>query len=544
MKCNHQMTLFFIFLFSCCVLSFKHHKWNSSLDDEIYDLKTLVENYELELNDMDSKFKSYKFFLNKQSLDYNNLVLDLNDKFTILDSSKKQYKRIYDFYLNITSDYEKDKIANKEVFEKYQQVLDSRKERGVSEINKLLNNFLSPNKTKETLTKIISILDRNEIKATKKENKLRKSTFLKTEKNAQFSSMRIWSSFRLEEKIKKSFEKDLNRIEIIRGIIAGFYASIPSSYCWVHESNLGTFDISIPDSTNLKKITTLVYNTTTSFEAEEKAGLFIEKCKPGDQDCTFFCSSSDCESIQDFYTRKFENIKYLNNNPCHPNFEKKGYLCYPICEKIGMITCEVGICSFSTEGCKFKQADMNIEMIESFVDFLGHIYSLKIFSPFGWTNPDSLELDLKVFKKYDKINSKRLSILKTLIKNPKYYNYFYENLKKNTNNFIKFEDKDKFSNFFEYNSELFKSLFTDTLNRFPNNLYLNKLGSCDLKFFDELLVNKDIELSSKDLESKEAQIDCFRGFGSFLKNLEPYMLLGYASDLVKPLCPFALLEDK
>jgi hypothetical protein len=314
----------------------------------------------------------------------------------------------------------------------------------------------------------------------------------------------------------------------------------------VHESNLGTFQISVPDSKEIKKITNLVYNTTSNFEAEEKGGLLIEKCRPGDEDCTFFCSTTNCESPQDFYTRRFENINYVTDHPCKPNYDKKGNLCYPVCEKIGMVTCEVGICSFSKEGCDLKQPEMSEKLVESFVDFLGHIFSLKTGSPFGWSNPESLKIDLKVFEKYEDINSKRLAAFKPIIKNYRYFRFFYENFRSNTFNIFKVSpDKENYSNFFDNNFRVFKFLFTDQIDNYNPESYLNNLSSCDLKFWDKVLLNNNsTDLTPNELRKKQIQKNCFTGLGSLLKNLKPYMLLGFASDFTKPLCPFAQLNDE
>jgi hypothetical protein len=329
---------------------------------------------------MGTQFENYKKLIKSDSKKFKTLLEDLNDKNEKLNISKKRLERIREFYYNLTLDIENDISKNKNLFNRYQTVMQDRKERGISEMNKLFKNFYNPSKIKSILQDIIIILDK---KDEVKDSKRKLNTLLKTEKNKQFTRIRIWSSFRLEEKLNKTYNRDANRLELIKGMIAGFYSSLPSSYCWVHESNLGTFDISFPDSGELKKITTLVYNTTTSYEKTEKAGFFIEHCESGLEDCSFFCSSSDCNSPENFSLRKFELINFVLDHPCRAKFIKNGTLCYPSCEKIGMVTCEVGICSFSQDGCDLKQASMSKEMVESFVDFLGHIYSLKFQTPFG-----------------------------------------------------------------------------------------------------------------------------------------------------------------
>jgi hypothetical protein len=546
MKGKQNIALFLILVHIVHVVqtfsSRQDQNFTSALDEDELDLKAYVKNYKMELKEIEEQYNKYKELVKKSKID--ELIDDLEDKRDSIKSSKDELKRIIEYSNSLSSDYENDKLKNNEVFRAYREEMKSRKYNGVSEMNKLLSNFLYPDKTKQSLESIISLLGQDDTDIVKK-NKTKSRTsnsFLKNEKNQQFNKMRIWSSFRLEEVFDKLKIVEAKNVNLIKAMLAGFYSSVPSSYCWVHETNLGTFDMKIPE--NYKKIATLVYNSTISFDAEEKAGLFIENCKPDETDCTFFCSSSDCESPEDFSSRKFKNINYLTNYACHPNFIKKGKLCYPNCEKIGMVSCDSGTCSTSKEGCDLKLPSINKEIVESFVDFLGHIYSLKLWTRFGWSNPESLKMDLKVLKKYDEENSKRYSAMDEVINNRRFFKYFYENFKENTFKFFKVElERENYNNLFDSLVVFFKWLLSDKLTFYNDKDYIKNLTYCDLKHFRKLVPENNGTLSREDKLLYETQNKCRSAFGSLLKNLKPYMSLGLVSGFVKPLCPFALVDE-
>ncbi len=132
----------------------------SVLDEDVLDLKTYIKNYKTEINEMEEEYNNYKQLIKKSKK--RELLNDLEQKKGIINYSKNELTRISEYYENLKLDYKKDKIAGYGVFKNYREEMKKRKNNGVSEMNKLLSNFLYPTKTKESLELIISILGQND----------------------------------------------------------------------------------------------------------------------------------------------------------------------------------------------------------------------------------------------------------------------------------------------------------------------------------------------------------------------------------------------
>jgi hypothetical protein len=186
-------------------------------------------------------------------------------------------------------------------------------------------------------------------------------------------------------------EKTATGDDLIRILLATFLTSVPPTYCWVDDEILGNFDYKISNYRKLKRMANVLFSIEDIDNFEPRMGLNFEKCPSGYKDCLIWCSKSNCETPSDFQDREIRQQYIRLAQNCNDGFIKKDTFCYPKCEEIGMVTCEEGICASSLNACKLKRPIFTYELIESYVDFLGHIYSLKSNTFFGWSDPSSFE---------------------------------------------------------------------------------------------------------------------------------------------------------
>jgi hypothetical protein len=375
-------------------------------------------------------------------------------------------------------------------------------------------------------------------------NNRKTSNFLS--RNGQFDRMRIWSSFRIDEIINNIEEKSAKGVDLVRAMIAATIASIPTSYCWVNDKQLGTFDFEnlIPKN---KKLANVILTQNWDEEIfEYRGGMSIQKCKPGQEDCTFFCSNSDCDNLENFETRetKLQFIEFPER--CTRGYVKKGLMCHPKCEGLGMIECEQGICGRSKKSCQLKRPTATKELVESYVEFLGHIYSLKSNSTFGWSDPES-------FKKYKQlVNDKFLNennewqydVSVALASNSLAIENFIYNFIKKTFSFFQTDE----------NNMPYRALIRIIYSRFVNFVAVSYTPKIQKRHTDEIFVGNlddcDIEnwvgVEAKHLHMIDINIDenkktklknCINTVDSLLNRLAPFMLFGYANGFAKPLCP-------
>ncbi len=495
---------------------------------------------------MIDQFKSYKtkleLFSKNDTFKANILLGTLRHKQVILKKSNETLKSLSENFDNLTSDYEKDIIESKEALKGYQEEIMKRKENGVDEVNKLMSNFLFKNKTKKSLEKIIGILNRN---STNKRIQTQETSFLKSEKTDQFNRLRIQSSYRFDEIINNLSPVTATGVDFIRAMIAGLYSALPPTYCWVDDTNLGTFDVGGIFFNGEKRLAN-IFHDFRDHDSNQYilGGLIFDKCPSQFTDCVFFCSSTDCNSPKNFVNRNIVKQNFFINHSCARQYKKKGTLCYPVCEKINMVTCETGICAASKERCNKQLPKITTEIIEAFVDFFGHIYSLRADREFGWANPKSLENDLSVFNKYKTENKIRHNEISATIKNFE-RKIFIGKIRNQIRKFLKIDRRSTgYKNYSEMVSDLmiqFERIFDQhhTYEGFKkNSLSDGGLNECHPNNFG-ILTRTKLEREKKFYKRNR----CSFSLSTLLAKIEPYMFIGYAAGFVKPICPFTSIKN-
>jgi hypothetical protein len=295
-----------------------------------------------------------------------------------------------------------------------------RRKNGVNLVNQLMRQFLFTEKTKKTMKRIEKVFSKlpdnlpkktglakimnsssigknlgdaltktvsgdllggiNKVKSMKwKKKKLR----LESEAS-QYSRIRIWSSFRLDEIVNNIYIDEAQGEDVIRAALISMMSAVPAHFCWVHDSRLGLPDVVCPS--NMKRIGSICYE-----ECEEGqtrlGGLCLSKCAYSYMDCNFFCSKSNCENPQDFVLKKYKKTEFLMNPACPKGYKKKDNLCYPVCEEVGLHTCSDRTCSVKKSYCKRGSPILETGILKAFIEFLGHIYTIKSGKKFGWSNP-------------------------------------------------------------------------------------------------------------------------------------------------------------
>jgi hypothetical protein len=511
-------------------------------EEEIFDLKTYINTYETELNFLNEEYKSQLSLIQNMTnsndeYDAEQITNYLSEIESVLNNSETNLKLLLENYDKLTNDFEKDLEESRIALKGYQEEMLNRKKIGITEVNKLMSNFLNKNKTRDSLGKIIEILNKENTNNRMEGKETNSNSFLRKEKSEQFTRLRIYYSYRLEEILNNFSDSEVLGVDLMRAMLASLYSSLPPIFCWVDDTNLGTFDILKMGEKNSKRLANIFY------ELEEdnfytKGGIILETCPPDQTDCSFFCSTSDCNSPKNFNFKKIKTQDFEINGTCQFQYRKKGTLCYPVCEKIKMVTCDTGICAATKLDCKKKIPKIVGEDIEAFVDFLGHIYSLSPIKKFGWANPTSLEKDLNILNKFKFENSQRQSSIYVIMR--KYFNsLFIKKLRKTSQRLLKIDVSNE-----NYDNHLFK---TETALISALDYHIGKItdsGFVKYNFKNESLnsCRPFAFYSDKFIFGLRNTDACKFLFMKLLKEMEPYMFIGFASSFAKPICPFSNIK--
>jgi hypothetical protein len=340
---------------------------------------------------------------------------------------------------------------------------------------------------------------------------------------------RIWSSFRLEETVNNLFIQDAKGEDVIRAALVSVMSSVPPAFCWVHESKLAITDVDC--NGNLKRKGTICLNQCDEDQVEV-GGLCMSKCSPDQQDCDLFCSNSDCNSPQDFVPKTSLNREIIFTPRCPKGYYRKGNLCFPSCEQIGMVSCSERTCALSKALCKAHIPDIPKNIVRGYVNFLGHIYSIRSNKDFGWSDPKNLEQSMSIMDSFyqgnlDAFKEMFKIFLKMLTGKAKnLFDQVDRNVEKMANSFFKNKDNKPLSLMFKWAdfSKLFKKFFMNILGSILNFLFAKKKAR----------ENFDV------CEMKKFSKQCFVRFEKFIFRMTPFYLLGLLSRFAKPVCPFDL----
>jgi hypothetical protein len=562
-KKNHSMVIFLCCLiFFSSALSQEESNVTYTIDDsEIEDFQEIINNLIFEQGTFESTISSYKDMLSNFSVkDVKNLknlkdgVKSIEDDFL---RAKNQVEKLSQYILDITKELNISRTEDVKGFENFNKIMRLRRKNGLSTVNKLLKNFLFINDTQKNLQelqKIFANLNSTVINETATEKKSKKpkdsskkpkeignktnkrikniraniDTSLRTDIQVQqYNRLRLHSSFRLDEIINNINIEDAKGEDVIRSAMVSLMSNIPPAFCWVHDKKLALTQAQCEGKFQRK-------GSICMDECEEDqmeiGGLCLSKCPPDQTDCDLFCSKSDCNSPQDFSPKYSSNIEINFSPKCPDGYTRKGNLCYPVCEEIGMVSCGDRTCALSKNICTIKSPDVPKNVVEAFVNYLGHIYSVQSNKNFGWSDPESLTESLSIMESFRKGNTDALQeMAKIFIKMisgtmRKLFAQVNKNVEKQANSFFKTKDNTPLSLMFKWAD------FSDMFMKF----YVNLDG------LEKKKPNQDKQdgLNFDVCEMKNFKRSCFVRFQKFINRAVPVYLLGLLSRFVKPLCPF------
>jgi hypothetical protein len=584
MKNNQPRQIMIIFL--CLLLNFNNSK-NFERDSKRIDESQSISSLRWDQNDYDFenldkmilKMKLEQDFLEKYFDLYSKKINSLNESGDDVNSLAYGYKLIKDgfntakdkvkqlsvYIKNVNIQLLNGKKEDKIGFREYRKLTQERNKNGVNLVNQLMRQFLFTDKTKKTMKRIEKVFSKlpdtlpketglskimNSSSNSKnlgcaisktiggdlesginkaKSIKWRKKKFRVESEATQFTKLRIQSSYRLDEIVNNIYIDEAQGEDVIRAALISMMSAVPAHYCWVHDSRLGLPDVVCPS--NMKRIGSICYEQCDEGQTR-LAGLCLSNCPNSYMDCNFFCSKSNCENPKDFVLKKYKKTEFLMNPSCPKGYRKKDNLCYPVCEDVGLHTCSDRTCSVNKNYCKRGQPILETGVLKAFIEFLGHIYTIKSEKEFGWTNPEGLERAKKIMglkyywnlREIKRILSQAVRI--SLKGDSKLRKIFEKNVEKIGSSFFKTKDNKPLTLLFKWAD------FTKIMGNYLQNMlsrFFKGLGSSSNKG-ENWEVCKMTNFSTK----------CFENFQRFIVNLTPYYIYDIIGYISKPICVFEL----
>jgi hypothetical protein len=543
-------------------------QWDQN-DYDFENLDKMIIKMKLEQDFLDNYFDSYsKIFdsLDECEDDENSLAYGfklIKDEF---NTAKEKLNELSLYIKNVNIQLLNGKKEDKLGFREYRKHSKERRKNGVNLVNQLMRQFLFTEKTKMTMKRIeklfsklphilpkqtglSKIMNSNIAKNLKeglsktvgphlegainkvKSMKWRKKKFRVESEASQFSKMRIWSSFRLDEIVNHIYIDEAQGEDVIRAAMISMMSAVPAHYCWVHDSRLALPDVVCPS--NMKRIGSICYEQCDDGQTR-LAGLCLSKCANSYMDCNFFCSKSNCENPQDFVLKKYKKTEFLMNPSCPKGYKKNGNLCYPVCEEIGYVTCSDRTCALNKNYCKDGKSILETGVLKAFIEFLGHIYTVKSDKKFGWSNPEGLErakdiMGLKYSWNLTEIKRIVSQAVRISLNGDSVSRKNYEkNVEKIGSSFFKTKDNKPLTLIFKWAD--FTKIVGEFLNKWASR-FIKGQGS-----------------SSNDAENWEVckmtnfSTKCFENFQRFIVNMTPYYIYDVIGYISKPICAFELNE--
>jgi hypothetical protein len=163
-----------LFAFSRLIFM-KEPKSKTYIEEEIADYKEYITIYRKDIDSILSSYNSQIHILDdysKQNFTKANLLKSRLMSFHTyyMEMSNSTYLELLSNFQNVTIDYEKNINLSRDALKGYRQEMKIRKEIGIFDINRLLNNFFNVNKTKQSLKSLEKILEMNDNKKDQSNN--------------------------------------------------------------------------------------------------------------------------------------------------------------------------------------------------------------------------------------------------------------------------------------------------------------------------------------------------------------------------------------
>jgi hypothetical protein len=546
-------------------------KWEQE-HEEFEILEQTIKKMISEQDSMEQQFELYTKKINSGNItenDPNNIA----EAFKLMkeDFSKAKIKSgelskyIKDVNLQLLTGKQEDKAG----FEKYTSISNERKKYGVSLVNQLMRQFLFTDKTRSTLKKLDDLFsslpvtlpkqsffgklingiststnnysnsETNSEKVAKNKRSKRRNTKKKKNKKFrvesetnQFSRLRVQSSYRIEETVNNIYIEEAEGEDIIRAAFISMMSAVPSNFCWVHENTLALPNVVCPG--NMKRKGSICHDECEE-DQTEIGGLCLSSCPENYTDCNLLCSKSDCENSEDFILKKFKIKQFDLDAKCPKGYVKKNNLCYPVCEEIGLYTCSDRTCAIEKRQCKKGLPMLESGVLKAFIEYLGHIYTIKSGQNFGWSNPEALDkakkiMGMKYYGNFGILKQIANNSFKTFRKigiSQRRKEIYEKNLGLIANSFFKTKDNTPLKTIFEWTD--FSKVVGRLIQTFASNFVDGKSSTN----------NKGENWDACKISNFKKE-ECLKRFQNFVVNTTPYYLVNLIGFISKPICGFEL----
>jgi len=291
-------------------------------------------------------------------------VKKLDNDINLFENLKKKLKFLIKNETNIDKKY----------FFQYKKIQKIRNDNGVVTFMKFINSFFNPKKARNILANLYKKL------TLKKNEFFRFSTNEKIFKK-QFNFLRMWSSYRFEEKINgNSIKKKIELIDFLKISSLAYILDHQPLKCWkknieerIEENKKIKEKLSF---SNTQWIGPILFHCTDDLNKNEdfcpaECGNFEKKCGKT------FCSSSKCNKkmYKHFYFKNFK--KYYSHE--RYIFEKE-----KCPEKY--VSCDDRSCAVNYDLCNIEIPKITKNFVDAIANFFGYIESMKEGKLFAWTD--------------------------------------------------------------------------------------------------------------------------------------------------------------
>jgi hypothetical protein len=449
-----QLALFFVLLLICvkCRSKFKQYAFSHYLKEIDTRMKTYrmdfnktkiqLENFSIE--DCETNIQERTDDISNDTEECKNKILKIQNLKNNLPKAANLIENFDSYYKDLTKDFWRMfdiSQANKRSLYKRDNI---RKKIGYNLMEALMNNFMNPVKIRGILKIYAKLLKINGGKRTAK-NKI--SFLEKYSKPVKGTSLKIWSSYRLEEIISNEqlYVKGEN---VAKTCISNFLSNMQPSFCWKEFHLLGH-----PGGECPKNYTHLLGACLENCQEgySYSGGLCLKNCEANEIDCGAFCGQESCQSssmtAKESYVPNFKSIKDEDIKCTYKEY-KDNYVCVRDCKFIGLENCNLGTCAYSKDLCLGNLPETSEDFDKYFVNYLGYIFSLRSNKPFGYSDPQRFNETLEHLVNYSEKNYNRIrqsSSIMLKLKNDKELNYwFFRTIKYNMlNGHVAYPDKER-----------------------------------------------------------------------------------------------------
>jgi hypothetical protein len=173
---NYNLTLFIMFFFVFTKLGLMNEQKSKTLiEEEISDYKEYINQYKKDIDTVLASYNTQMKMFDEYSKQNFTKAIELKSRLMIfhtyeMEMSNSTYLELLSNFQNVTRDYEKNINLSKDALKGYDQEMKMRKKMGISDLDRLLNNFFNVNKTKQSLKSLQKILEMNDNKKDQSNN--------------------------------------------------------------------------------------------------------------------------------------------------------------------------------------------------------------------------------------------------------------------------------------------------------------------------------------------------------------------------------------